>query len=186
MIAKLNGLRLHLPVAGVRVTAIGYQHAGQGALALTPVGRHGNEGLVARAVHKIFGGGGNGPVWYQLAGGVGPATSGVDVGAPSGTDVYSPVDATVVGVTPYVVNGKVFGSRIDLQPTNAPSVVVSVTHVQAKRALAVGTQVTASVTQLGKLVDLSKVERQALAQFTNDAGNHVAMEVHPAANLLLS
>ena len=186
VIAKLNGLRLHLPVASERVTAIGYQHAGPGALALAPVGRHGNEGVVTRAVHTVFGGSGNGPVWYQLAGGVGPATSGLDVGAPSGTDVYSPVDATVVGLTPYVVDGKRFGSQIDLQPSNAPSVVVSVTHVQAKRGLAVGTQVTASVTRLGTLVDLSRVERQALAQFTNDAGNHVAIEVHPAANLLLS
>jgi murein DD-endopeptidase MepM/ murein hydrolase activator NlpD len=186
VIAKLNGLRLHLPVPDARVTAIGYQRGGPGALALTPVGRHGNEGLVARAVHKVFGGGGSGPVWYQLDGGVGPPTSGIDIGAPSGTDVYSPVDATVVGLTPYVVNGKRFGSQIDLQPSNAPSVVVSVTHVQAKRGLAVGTQVSASSTRLGKVVDLSHVERQALAQFTNDAGNHVAIEVHPAANLLLS
>jgi murein DD-endopeptidase MepM/ murein hydrolase activator NlpD len=186
VIAKLNGLRLHLPVASSRVTAIGYQRGAPGALGLAPVGRHGNEGLITRAVHKIFGGGGSGPVWYQLGGGDGSATSGLDVGAPSGTDVYSPVDATVVGLTPYVVNGKVYGSTIDLQPASAPSVVVSVTHVQAKHGLAVGTQVTASVSRLGKLVDLSNVERQALAQFTNDAGNHVAIEVHPAANLLLS
>lgn len=186
VIAKLNGLRLHLPIAAARVTAIGYQRAGQGALALAPVGRQGNEGIAARAFHKVFGGGGHGPVWYQLGGGAGPDTSGLDIGAPSGTDVYSPVDATVVGLTPYVLDGKPYGSEIDLQPANAPSVVVAITHVQAKRGLAVGTEVSASTTRLGTLVDLSGVERQALAHFTNDAGNHVAIEVHAAANLLLS
>ena len=33
----------------------------------------------------------------------------MDVGAPAGTDVYSPVDGTVVSVQPYVLNGKVRG-----------------------------------------------------------------------------
>jgi hypothetical protein len=186
VIAKLNGLRIDLPIAAARVTAIGYRGAGRGALALEPVGRQGNEGLVARAAHRIFGGGGTGAVWYQLGGGSGPQTSGLDVGAPPGTDVYSPVDGTIVGLTPYVVDGRVFGSQIDLQPATAPSVIVSLTHVLANQRLSVGDEVTASATRLGTLVDLSEVERQALAQFTNDAGNHVAIEVRPAANLSLS
>jgi hypothetical protein len=58
--------------------------------------------------------------------------------------------------------------------------------VLANQRLSVGDEVTASATRLGTLVDLSEVERQALAQFTNDAGNHVAIEVRPAANLSLS
>lgn len=184
VIAKLNGLRIQLPVAAERVTAIGYQGAGDGALALEPVGRQGNEGWLGRAVHRIFGGGGSGPVWYRLGGG--PQTSGLDVGAASGTDVYSPVDGTIVGLTPLIIDNQVFGSRIDVQPATAPSVVVSLTHVKAPAGLSVGDTVTASVTRLGTLIDFSRVERQALARYTNDAGNHVALEVHPAANLALS
>ena len=42
---------------------------------------------------------------------------------------------------------------------------------------------TAGSSKLGELLDLSKVETQALARYTNDAGNHVLIEVHPAATL---
>jgi hypothetical protein len=43
VIAKLGELRLQLPISPKRVTAIGYHAAGDGALALTPVGRQANE-----------------------------------------------------------------------------------------------------------------------------------------------
>jgi hypothetical protein len=44
--------------------------------------------------------------------------------------------------------------------------------------------VTASQTRLATVSDLSGVEQQALARYTNDAGNHVALEVRPAAGAL--
>ena len=49
----------------------------------------------------------------------------------------------------------------------------------------VGSTVTASTAKLGTLLDLSRVEQQALAQYTKDAGNHVSIEVRPAATLAL-
>jgi len=185
VLATLNGLRIDLPIASERVTAIGYHGAGDGALALAPVGRQGNEGLFGRLAHRIFGDGGGDVVWYQLNSGTGPRTSGLDVGALPGTDVYAPAHGTVVGVMPYVLGGRRFGSRIDIQPSTAPSVVLSVTHVRAAAGLTVGAEVTASTTRIGTLIDLSGAERQALARFTNDAGNHVALEVHPSATLAL-
>jgi hypothetical protein len=36
------------------------------------------------------------------------------------------------------------------------------------------------------VIDLTGVERQALARYTNDAGNHVAIEVRPASTVALS
>jgi hypothetical protein len=36
------------------------------------------------------------------------------------------------------------------------------------------------------VVDLAKVERQALARYTNDSGNHVTIELRPAASLVLN
>src|SRR2546427_2584890 len=86
-----------LPIEATHVTAIGFHSAGDGTLALVPVGRQGNEGLFARLGHRLFGGGGAGPTWYQLSGGQGPETGGVDIGAAAGTNVYSPVDGTIVG-----------------------------------------------------------------------------------------
>ena len=184
VIAKLGDLRLQLPISPSRVTAIGFHAAGDGARALQPVGRQANEGLLARLGHKLFGGSAHGPAWYQISGGEGPHTSGLDVGAPAGTAVYAPVDGRVVGVTPYVVNGRKYGDRIDIQPAQAPAVVVSLTHVAALAQLVVGAAVTASQTRLATVKDLSSVEEQALARYTNDAGNHVALEVTPAAGAL--
>jgi murein DD-endopeptidase MepM/ murein hydrolase activator NlpD len=186
VIAKLGDLRLQLPIASSRVTAIGYHGAGDGALALEPVGRQANEGLLARLGHKLFGGSSHGPIWYQIGGGQGPHTSGLDVGARAGTLIYTPVDGRVVGLTPYVIDGREYGERIDIQPARAPSVVVSLTHVAALDSLSVGSTVTSSQTPLATLIDLTGVERQSLANYTNDAGNHVAIEIRPAAILSLS
>jgi hypothetical protein len=36
------------------------------------------------------------------------------------------------------------------------------------------------------VIDLSRVERQALARYTQDAGNHVTIEVFPAPTLGLN
>ena len=183
IIALRGPVRLQMPIAQTRDTAIGYHQASDGALALSPVGHQGNEGFVQRVFHRIFGGGGGHPVWYRLGGG---ATSAVDVGAPPGTDVYSPVDGVVVGITPYIVAGQRFGSRIDIQPLSAPSLVVSVTQLRADPSLKVGTSVVSGATQIGAIADLAKVERQALARYTNDAGNHVSIELRPAATLVLN
>src|SRR5439155_24692588 len=119
-------------------TAIGYHAASDGALSLSPLGHQGNEGALQRVFHKIFGGGGGPPTWYRLSGGT---TSALDVGAPVGTDVYAPVDGTIVGITPYVVAGHRYGARIDIQPQSAPSLIVSLTQLRADPSLAVGVNV---------------------------------------------
>lgn len=185
VISIQGALRIQLPISESKVTAIGYHAAGDGALALQPLGRQGNEGALSRLVHKVFGGGRSGLAWYQLEGGTGPATSSLDVGAASGVDVYSPVTGTIVGLTDYVVNNRTYGRRIDIEPSTAPSIVVSVTHLRPDSSLTVGSAVTARTSRLGMLLDLSRAEKQALARYTNDAGNHVSVEVHPAATLAL-
>lgn len=181
-VALRGGLRIQMPIPQNRVTAIGYHTADDGALPLTPLGHQGNEGVLASIAHKVFGGG-HGPfVYYQLSGGDKDV---LDVGAPPGTDVYAPVDGTVVGITPYILNGIEYGARIDLQPTAAPSLVVSLTQLTPDPALTVGSTVSASNTKVGRVIDLSGVEKQALARYTQDAGNHVSIELRPAATLTL-
>jgi hypothetical protein len=93
------------------------------------------------------------------------------------------VNGTVVGISDVVLNGRRFGSRIDIEPVGAPSIVVSASHLRIDPALAVGDPVTASGSKLGQVLDFSRAERQGLARYTNDAGNHVLVEVHPAATL---
>jgi hypothetical protein len=183
VIALEGSLRIQLPVAQSRLTALGYHASGDGAVALQPLGSQANPGTFTRLAHRIFGGRQRGLRWYQLEGGEGPGTTALDVGADPGTDAYSPVDGTVIGLTPHIVNGKRFGSEIDIQPTGAPSLVVSITHLKPDPALTVGATVAAGTSKLGVILDLSHVEQQALARYTQDAGNHVEIEVRPAATL---
>jgi hypothetical protein len=183
VVALRGSLRIQMPVAQSRVTAIGYHATSGGAMALSPVGRQANAGLLARIARRLLGTGGSGLSYYLLGGDEGPATAVLNVGAPPGTDVYAPVDGTVVGITDYVISGRKRGARIDIQPSGAASIVVSLTHLRPDPALSVGSMVSAASSKIGTLIDLADAERQSLARYTNDAGNHVALEVHPAATL---
>lgn len=181
-VALHNGLRIQLPIAQSRVTAIGYQASDDGALPLTALGRQGNAGALSRLAHMIFGGGGGGFVYYQLSGGERDV---LDVGASPGTDVYAPVDGTIVGISDFVLDGRPFGSRVDIQPSAAPSLIVSMTHLTLDPALSVGSALGASSTKIGRVVDVTAVEKQALARYTQDTGNHVTVELRGAATLTL-
>lgn len=185
IVATAGALHLQLPVSQSAVTAIGYHNAGDGSLTLDPVGRQGNAGLFARLWHKLAGSSETSLVWYQLRGDRGPGTSVLSVGAAPGTDVYSPVDGTVVAIADVVLNGRAYGSRVDIQPATTPSLIVSVSHVRVDPSLTVGAPVTSGGSKLGSVVDFSQAEGQALARYTNDAGNHVVVEVHAAAALSL-
>jgi hypothetical protein len=180
IVAMQGSLPLEVPVAQARVTAIGYHAVADGALPLRPLGRKANVGFVTRVAHRIFGGGSGRLRYFQLDGGSGPATASLDVGAPAGTDAYSPVDGTVVSLDPYVLNGRRYGGQIQIQPSSAPSLVVVVTRLEPDPSLTVGSAVSAGTSKLGTVLDLSQVEQQALARYTQDAGNHVSIVVEAA------
>lgn len=183
VVAVQETLHIQLPINQSRVTAIGYHATGSGALELEPVGTQANAGVVERLFRKLFGQSGSGLRYYLLDGGVGPQTSGLDVGAPVDTDVYAPVDGSVIAVSDYVINGKAYGVRIDIQPSGNPGVVVSLTNLRADPALTVGSTVSAGRTKIGRVIDLSPVERAGLARYTQDSGQHIHLEVHPATSI---
>ena len=183
-IASHGALHILLPVPQERMTAIGYYASGDSALPLSPLGSEANQGFVTRTFHRVFGGGGtSGLRYYELGGGSGVANTGLAVGAPAGTDVYAPVDGTVVGLTNYIVNGRKFGMRIDIQPASSPSFVLSLTQIAPDPSLRVGSTVSASTTKVGSILDLSRVEHQSLSKYTQDAGNHVTIELRRSATL---
>jgi hypothetical protein len=171
IVAMVGNVQIQLPVAQSAVTALGY-----------PVGRQGNAGIFARLWHRLVGTE-ESLVWYQLRGDRGPGTSALAVGAAAGTDVYSPVTGTVVGITDFVLANRTYGARIDIRPQSAPSVVVSLTHLRPDPSLTVGSAVAKAASKIGVVVDLTAVERQALARYTQDAGNNVSLSVRPAAAL---
>lgn len=112
---------------------------------------------------------------------LGPTTSGLDIGAPPGTPVYSPVDGIVVSVADYKVRGRIEGFEISIAPDVASrGVVVRMTHLDEPARgprPRVGEAVQAGETLVGRVRDFSEVGRQELAQFTSDNGNHVHLEL---------
>jgi len=183
ILAMQDSLRIQLPITQSRITAIGYHAAGSGALPLEPVGTQANAGLAERLFRRIFGSSGSEVRYFMLEGGVGTGTGGLDVGAPVDTDVYAPVDGSVIAVTDHVVNGKSYGVQIDIQPAGNPGVVVTLENLRADPALTVGSTVSSGRTKVGRIIDLSQVERAGLARYTQDNGQHVHIEVHPASAL---
>lgn len=129
------------------------------------------------------------------AGRAGPETAGMDIAAPPGTIVYSPVNGTIVSVTDYVVAGRTAGYEVDISPETQSDVVVRVRHITGipLERLAgevcgaagfdapnVGEFVTAGVSCIGQVrdaSDLSEVARPEIAKYVAGPGNHVHMEV---------
>jgi murein DD-endopeptidase MepM/ murein hydrolase activator NlpD len=183
IVAVQDTLQIQLPVNQSRVTAIGYHASGTSALPLEPVGTQANAGLAERLFRRLFGTSSSGVRYYMLEGGVGADTGGLDVGAPVDTDVYAPVDGSVIAITDNVVNGRDYGVRIDIQPSGSPGVVISLSNLSADPALTVGSTVSSATTKIGRIIDLSEVERAGLARYTQDNGQHVHIEVQPATAL---
>jgi hypothetical protein len=183
VVAMQDSLRIQLPVNQSRVTAIGYHAAESGALPLEAIGTQANEGLIGRLMRRLFGQDGSSLRYYLLEGGAGEPTSGLDIGAPVDTDVYAPVDGSVLAVSDHIVSGRAYGVRIDIQPSGNPGVVVSLENLRADPALTVGSTVSSGRTKIGRIVDLSGVERAGLARYTQDSGQHVHIEVHPATSI---
>ena len=183
IVATHDSLRIQLPVNQSRVTALGYHASGTLALPLEPVGTQANAGLAERLFRRLFGASGSEVRYFLLEGGVGAETGGLDVGGPVDTDVYAPVDGSVIAITDNVVNGTAYGVRIDIQPSGSPGVVVTLTNLRPDPALTVGSTVSSAKTKIGRIIDLSEVERAGLARYTQDNGQHVHIEVHPATAL---
>jgi murein DD-endopeptidase MepM/ murein hydrolase activator NlpD len=183
VVAFQGELRLYLPIEQRRITAVGYHGVGDGALALDPVGTQANAGVLTRLLRRLFGEDKAGIRFNLMGGGGGSETAGLDIGARPGTDVYAPVDGTVVGISDHVVSGRRFGVRIDIQPSGSPGLVVSLRNLDPDAAISVGSTVAASRTKIGNVIDLSAVETSTLAEYTQDRGQHVHLEVRPAVNL---
>jgi hypothetical protein len=180
VLATVGNLRIQSPIAQGGVTAVGFHGSEEGSLDLQPVGPQANEGLLARLWQRITGSSRTGLPWYQLDSGT-PRT--LDVGAVAGTDVYSPVDGTVVAIREQVVSGERVGFEIELRPISAPSLVVSIANVRPDRTLTVGANVVAGSSKLGRVVDIAGHQKQALADYAPDRGNNVSIQVQPSAGL---
>src|SRR5262245_46836772 len=163
VIARGEGVDVHLPVDPTRVTAAMFHPVNDASgVAL--------QGTGSIRIHQADRGDRSGP-----------ETAGLDVGAPAGTTVYSPVDGVIASVSDYVISGRIEGYEVVIAPSVAASgLVLRLTHLDepanAERP-SVGTPVRAGATPLGRIRDFSPVARQEISEFTSDSGNHVHMEL---------
>ena len=186
VLARNESVTLLVPIGQDALTGVAY-HAVEGsrATSLVPVGDQINAGLLDRVVGRLFGDDGGG-LRYWVAD---DSTQAVDVGAPAGTEVYSPTTGVVVAITPYLLNGDKHGSIIGIQPYANPSVVVNVAHVDLRTkvdgspAIEIGDRAVGGTTLLGTIVDLEGVVETGLSRFVSDAGNNVSITVEPAPAL---
>ncbi len=185
VVARAGSISLKLPVARKAVTAIGY-HASPDTIALSPQGRQVNEGFFARLWHRVTGSEGGVVSYYELSGGVGVSNGALDIGAVKGTDVFAPINGKILQIATYVVNGYPLGKRIDIRPDDDPTLIVSISRIEVDPAREIGEPVTAGAIRIGSIVDYSKVEKQQLARYTQDPGNHVTIEVRAGALPILS
>ena len=168
------------------MTAIGYQGGSAGSVASRSArqrrrtrGCCGGSGTRSSAAPRAA------PRWYQLPGGQGPATSALDVGARRRhRRLLAGRRHGPVGSANVVLDGRDYGARIDIQPTGAPSLVVSVSHITIDPSLVVGSPLTAAGSKLGSIVDFSGAEHQSLARYTNDSGNHVVDRGAPGGDVV--
>ncbi|HET6692381.1 MAG TPA: hypothetical protein VFG74_16125 [Miltoncostaeaceae bacterium] len=163
VIAAAEGVRVHIPVDPERVTAMAFH----------PIDDASGVEMEATGGVRIH--------QAPREGRAGPATAGLDVGAPAGTTVYSPVDGVIAGVGDYALFGKVEGYEVTITPSVAASgLLLRVTHLDELPdgvRPSVGTPVRAGVTELGRVRDFSGVAQQEISRFTADAGNHVDLSL---------
>jgi len=175
-IATVSGCQILLPVRAASTTAIAFHPVDvPHGVGMSPQGERVSGGIGGELA-SIFTGGGGVRYYLMDADGndVSSPTAGLDVGAPPGSAVLSPVDGRVAAVTSYELQGAHEDSEIDIQLTD-PSVMLMVTHIVPAADVNVGDRVAAGYTLLGRVRQFPRTIEQSIAQYTNDAGDHVQL-----------
>ncbi len=121
----------------------------------------------------------NGTVLRMWRNRPGKPDSAVDVGAPAGTDVYSPVSGTVVKVKAYKLYGRYDDYEIHIQPKGFPEIDAVMIHVDDV-TVKPGDEVIAGVTRMAAVRHLSDRVHHQLGDYTTGGGDHVHFQLNNA------
>jgi hypothetical protein len=175
VLAEAAGVGISTPIRPASLTGLGYHPEGESLAAMEPRGKNLSANVVIGLLSR-----GETPerIHYYVmdaAGRGGPQTGAIDVGAATGTTVYTPVTGTVTAIRPdpMVQNANV----IEIKPGTNPDVRVSVALVRSDGEAGVNDNVTAGKTELGTVADSAEVLDPQLSSYTADAGNHVTVSV---------
>lgn len=176
--SRLGDTNLVLPVPAQDATIIAYLPlSDEGAESFTPVGEQVNGGVVSRSIEAVFAG--DASVRYYILRGSGRVvteTGAVDVGAPPGTPITSPVSGVVVAVKTYKLYGKYDDVQVDIRPEGTSGLTLSVLLLEDP-AVCIGQTVDEGKTQLGKVRAPQGDLGERLAELTHDEGSHVHLQV---------
>lgn len=101
----------------------------------------------------------------------------VDVGALPGTPVFAPVDGKVVFVQRYKLYSRYPDFEIHIMPKDVSGVDVVLLHVDRVRVSA-GDMVSAGITQIAVVRDLSMLSDIQLAEYTPGRGDHTHVQIN--------
>lgn len=174
------GLELQVPIRKEAITGIGFgpRHE-RDVLELEPAGRRANLAWGKRLVERFLATSPPGDlVWFRLGDGT---PSMATVGAAPHTDVYAPIDATVVAINELVVDGERRGDIVQLQPLGDAQTLVVVRGLDPVEGLAVGQKVVNGSDQIGTVHPVPASATMPLAAYTHDSGSGVDLYVRRAA-----
>jgi hypothetical protein len=176
--ARFGDRNLVLPVSARSATIIAYHPlTDERAVALSATGTQINAGVVSRSIGRVFAGSSSVRYYVLKTDGRSMADTGsVDIGAPAGTPIVSPVSGVVTGVTEYLLYGKYTDVQIDIAPEGVSDATLSILFVDAP-AVTIGQTVEEGKTQLGKVREPQGDLGARIAEFTHDSGSHVHMQV---------
>ncbi len=188
--ARYGDLDLHLVVAEVDLTEIGFHQAsGNNALPMESYlpdadtsaadGSRGTGRVPAGSdptdLEPRILGGSVLRMWRSNRGGQ-PDTA-ADIGAPPGSTVYAPVNGVVIDIKTYALYGKHEDIEVHIQPRGYPDIDLVLIHVEDVQ-VRVGEHVVAGVTPLARVRRLSDCIDHQLGKYTVDPGDHVHMQLN--------
>src|SRR5215217_427981 len=155
VLAEAANVGISTPIRPASLSGLGYHPEGESLATMEPRGKN----LSANALVGLLSRGETPEQinYYVMdaAGRDGPQTGALDVGATTGTTVYTPVTGTVTAIRPdpMVENANI----IEIRPEANPDVRVSIALVRSDGEAGVNDYVTAGKTELGTVADSAKV-----------------------------
>jgi murein DD-endopeptidase MepM/ murein hydrolase activator NlpD len=187
--ASYKSIKMHLPVAVMRLTEIGFHQAAYAyALRLKTPMKDANLALAAknRSTGRNRAAQPSGPgavmtglvlrMWRSRPGR--PDTA-VDVGALAGTTVMAPVSGTIVKIKPYLLYGRYPDYEVHIHPDGAQGVDLVMIHLTGLTCSA-GDHVDGGLTPIAKVRKLSDKFHDQLRDYTKSPGDHVHIQINNA------
>jgi len=185
VMATADNLKLYLPIARDKLTAIGYHEAwSPQSVILEPKGTEVNTKklktlkgfLETKEKYK-------GLIYSLMWRGYrsGPIRSSIDVGAKAGTLTYSPIGGKVVMIRKYKLYGRYPDNEVHILPEGFKDRHLIIIHVYDIKVKP-GDKVVAGLTPIARITKFSKVFKQQLSDYSKEAGDHAHYQINKLVN----